>query len=72
MPTCRKLWYYCRVSMLIPPSMILKCLRCGHQWIRRIPGRPKKCAACDSPYWDTKPGELPMGRPRKKAGKKKG
>ncbi len=33
-------------------SLILKCLRCGHEWMRRKIDRPKQCPGCHSPYWD--------------------
>lgn len=52
--------------MVIPKTMVGKCLRCGHEWIKRTAGRPARCPGCKTPYWDTKPGELPMGRPPKK------
>ena len=57
----------------IPPSMMCKCQRCGYEWVRRTAGRPKRCPGpkCKSPYWDSVAGELPMGRPKKKAGKKR-
>ena len=29
------------------------CKRCGHKWYRRSPVKPKRCAGCGSPYWDT-------------------
>lgn len=33
--------------------MILHCLRCGHQWLRRNLKRlPKNCPGCNSPYWN--------------------
>lgn len=28
----------------------LQCLRCGHKWKQRV-SDPKKCPACNSPYW---------------------
>ena len=31
---------------------ILKCLRCGHEWIPRQLKKPKYCASCNSPCWD--------------------
>jgi predicted Zn-ribbon and HTH transcriptional regulator len=55
-----------RAQMTIPQSMMCKCLRCGHEWVRRTVGQPKRCASCKSPYWNKAPGELPMGRPKKK------
>lgn len=38
--------------MVIPASMICRCLRCGHEWIKRINGRPKCCARCKETNWD--------------------
>jgi predicted Zn-ribbon and HTH transcriptional regulator len=31
-----------------------KCKRCGHQWIPRKPGRPRRCPnpTCMTPNWD--------------------
>ncbi len=46
-------------------QMQCHCRRCGQDWLKRIPGRPKFCPSCKSPYWDTKAGERPMGRPPK-------
>lgn len=31
---------------------ICKCLRCGHEWVKRIEGRPAQCPACKQPRWD--------------------
>lgn len=33
---------------------VMKCLRCGYEWMRRAPGIPKNCAkrTCNSPYWN--------------------
>ena len=42
----------------------LKCERCGHEW-ERLGDPPEKCAACDTRYWESKPGTLKRGRPRK-------
>jgi hypothetical protein len=60
----------CLGEMVIPASMICHCLRCGHEWVRRIVDRPKRCPKCISPYWDTKPGKLRRGRPPRKAAAK--
>lgn len=30
----------------------VKCLRCGHSWIRKTPEKPRVCPSCHSPYWD--------------------
>lgn len=30
-----------------------KCLRCGHEWIKRTDA-PVVCPGCHSPYWDKK------------------
>ena len=32
----------------------LKCLRCGYEWYPKQPKKPKFCANCNSPYWQTK------------------
>jgi len=34
----------------------VKCLRCGHSWLRRIE-KPRICPnpKCHSPYWDLPP-----------------
>lgn len=29
-----------------------ECVRCGHFWLPRKEGTPKRCAKCKSPYWD--------------------
>ena len=36
------------------PIIILKCLRCGNEWVQRGAHRPRTCAnpKCRSPYWD--------------------
>jgi len=31
-----------------------KCLRCGHEWYQRTPGRPVLCPNCKSKYWRQK------------------
>jgi hypothetical protein len=57
--------------MVIPASMVCRCLRCGHEWIKRIDGRPRQCAACKETNWDVPAGKLQRGRPpTKKAGKR--
>ena len=35
------------------------CLRCGHEWVKRIP-HPIRCPKCRSPYWD-RPRRNPKG-----------
>lgn len=40
--------YYIRCEMIILPQ--LKCLRCGWNWIPRIPD-PGLCPHCKNPYW---------------------
>jgi len=47
-------------------DMICRCLRCGHEWMKRIAGRPKNCPSCKQPNWDKQVGEVKMGRPLKK------
>jgi len=36
----------------MPELLKEKCLRCGHEWIKRIEGRPVSCPMCKSPYHD--------------------
>jgi len=31
---------------------VLKCTRCGYAWVQRKLTSPKRCPACNSPYWD--------------------
>jgi hypothetical protein len=50
--------------MAIPASMIEHCLRCGSKWVRRVPGKPKRCAKCRSKYWNIPKGTRPIGRPK--------
>ena len=47
------------VEVVVPK---LTCLRCGHQWYPRKPGRPTTCAGCRSPYWDV-PRRNETGQP---------
>ena len=37
-------------DVLAPLTM--KCVRCGHMWLRRVVTQPVKCPKCQSPYWD--------------------
>jgi predicted Zn-ribbon and HTH transcriptional regulator len=37
---------------LINPVQV--CNRCGNNWWKRIPGTPKRCPVCKSPYWNKK------------------
>lgn len=32
----------------------VRCRRCGHVWMPRTRGKPRRCASvkCRSPYWD--------------------
>lgn len=30
---------------------VLKCRRCGHEWVPRYPQVPLRCAKCRSSYW---------------------
>jgi len=32
---------------------ILKCKRCGNEWIPRVVTLPKVCPKCKSPYWNS-------------------
>ena len=42
-----------------------KCLRCGHKWWPRKPGRPQTCPKCRSPYWFKQKVRLTVkGRPK--------
>lgn len=43
------------------------CERCGHVWISTSKATPTACAGCKTKYWSTPAGELPRGRPSKKA-----
>lgn len=54
-------------EMPIPKALICDCRRCGHAWVKRVETRPVRCPKCKSPYWDTPPGKLKVGRPRKSA-----
>jgi predicted Zn-ribbon and HTH transcriptional regulator len=29
-----------------------KCLRCGHEWMKRIIGTPVQCPKCKSTLWN--------------------
>ena len=41
----------------------LKCLRCGKAWFPKKPNsKPKHCAKCNTPYWNTIKGSVPRGR----------
>ena len=40
---------------------IMKCNRCGHEWIPRKARIPIGCPACCSPYWN-----IPRQRPPRK------
>jgi predicted Zn-ribbon and HTH transcriptional regulator len=36
-------------------KLVLHCLRCGHDWLRRsLTALPKQCPRCHSPYWNKK------------------
>ena len=30
----------------------LHCFRCGYEWFPKSSQKPRKCARCNSPYWD--------------------
>lgn len=32
---------------------VLKCNRCGYEWLPKTQELPKFCAQCNSPYWNT-------------------
>lgn len=40
------------MTSLFLPAMTLRCLRCGHEWMRRQTAEPRCCAKCNSPYWN--------------------
>ena len=42
-----------------------KCLRCGYEWEKRKPGRPKACPNCKQPKWDTQAWAVKVRRGRK-------
>lgn len=47
---------------------IWQCLRCSHEWAGRstvTAEKPKYCAKCHSPYWNTPRGTVPAHRPKK-------
>jgi len=29
-----------------------KCLRCGHEWIKRVDHNPRACPRCKNPKWN--------------------
>ena len=31
-----------------------KCLRCGHEWFKRVETRSVLCPGCKNPKWDEK------------------
>jgi ribosomal protein L37E len=40
-------------SVSWPMSLsIMTCTRCGHQWIKRLLTKPKRCPCCKTPYWN--------------------
>jgi hypothetical protein len=41
----------------------VRCIRCGHVWLPRHPGRPNKCPRCQKPDWDGKILDGPPARP---------
>jgi len=43
----------------------LHCYRCGWDWGTRKDQDPVHCPHCNSPYWHTEKGIIPMGRPNK-------
>ena len=44
-------------------SRILKCKRCGHEWLRRkgVNKEVRQCPNCKSAWWDTSFDEKPKG-----------
>jgi hypothetical protein len=46
-------------------EMICRCLRCGHEWVKRlrVTARPVRCPACKQHNWDKELGQVKMGRP---------
>jgi predicted nucleic acid-binding Zn-ribbon protein len=47
--------------MTILDALKLRCLRCGHEWLRRSEKYPRQCPACTSPYFDRE-REAPGGK----------
>lgn len=44
-------------------NLILKCLRCDHEWLRRTLDKlPARCPGCNSPYWN-QPRREPSDNP---------
>jgi DNA-directed RNA polymerase subunit RPC12/RpoP len=33
-------------------ALILRCNRCGHEWLRRMVQLPQQCPACHSKFWN--------------------
>jgi predicted nucleic acid-binding Zn-ribbon protein len=48
--------------VVIPESMICKCKRCGHVWVKRVATRTARCPKCTHKRWDIAVGEQTMGR----------
>ena len=41
------------------------CERCNYSWLTQMEGeKPRRCAKCKTPYWDSKIGERKRGRKR--------
>ena len=47
------------------------CVRCGHVWIVRKPGRPVKCPGCSDEAWDKARIRRKKGTGKKRVKKKK-
>lgn len=45
--------------------LLVKCIRCKHEWYPYKPGRPGKCPGCGDPKWD-----LPRIRAKRGSAKK--
>jgi len=54
-----------------PSPWACYCLRCGHMWVKRIYGRPKRCPWCKH-EWDVPVGMRKLGRPKKTEVRAKG
>jgi predicted Zn-ribbon and HTH transcriptional regulator len=46
-------------------ALVCTCQRCDHVWTVVGTEPPARCGHCKSPYWQTKAGVLPRGRPKR-------
>jgi Zn finger protein HypA/HybF involved in hydrogenase expression len=47
-------------------EVTVKCLRCGHQWMKRTPDRPKACPNCKQTRWDVPSQWARLGKKKAK------